>query len=128
MLYIYNNNWICNTRYKMIRYSVFDAQLGKICEICNKSSARSAIKNIKKAISVECDITGLSDNDIFEQWKYVLFSHKKRVSANNAMTLGFLMGYDDIHILLPDGEDTSGTSGNLVCGSTVVNNNVMPNQ
>lgn len=92
----------------MKRYSVFDAQLGKICEICNRSSANSVGKNVKKLISSECDITGISDNDIFTGWRYILFSHNKRVVANNAVSLEFLCGYDDIQILLPLRMDKSG--------------------
>ena len=95
----------------MKRYSAFDAQLGKICEICNKSSANSVIKNVKKIISNECDISGLTDNDIFEGWRYVLFSHNKRVTANNAVSLEFLCGYDEIQILLPLGEGQSSNPG-----------------
>ena len=91
----------------MKRYSAFDAQLGKICEICNKTTTNSVINNIKKIISSECDISGLTDNDIFENWRYVLFSHNKRVVANNAVSLDFLCEYDEIQILLPLGVDTS---------------------
>lgn len=85
----------------MVRYSLFDAQLGKICGVCNKKTASAVIKNVKRIVSKEDDISGLTDSEIFSNWRYILFSHNKRVVANNKVTLDFMGGYDDIRILLP---------------------------
>lgn len=92
----------------MLKYSAFDIQLGKICEVCNKRSAKTVINGIKKIIANDGDIDGLSDNEVFAEWGYVLFAHNKRVSANNVVSLEYLSGYDNIEIILPEFVDTSG--------------------
>ena len=66
----------------MTKYSAFDRHLGKICNICNKRSAKTVINAIKKVVSTDGDIEGLTDNEIFSEWGYILFSHTKRVVAN----------------------------------------------
>lgn len=86
----------------MVKYSAFDLQLGKICEVCNKRSAKTVINGIKKIVASESNIDGLSDNEVFAEWGYVLFSHNKRVSANNVVSLDYLNGYDNIKIILPE--------------------------
>lgn len=91
----------------MVKYSAFDLQLGKICEVCNKRSANTVINGIKKIIASESNIDGLSDNEVFAEWGYVLFSHNKRVSANNVVSLDYLNGYDNIKIILPEFMTTS---------------------
>lgn len=91
----------------MVKYSAFDLQLGKICEVCNKRSAKTVINGIKKIIASESNIDGLSDNEVFAEWGYVLFSHNKRVSANNVVSLDYLNGYDNIKIILPEFMATS---------------------
>ena len=92
----------------MTKYSAFDMQLGKICDVCNKRSAKTVINAIKKIVASEGDIDELTDNEIFTEWGYVLFSHTKRVSANNVVSLDFLAGYDEIEVLLPELPDSSG--------------------
>lgn len=99
-LYVDNKN-------DMTKYSAFDRQLGKICEVCNKRSAKTVINGIRKIVTNDCDIDGLSDNEIFAGWGYILFSHTKRVVANNTMTLEFLAGYDEIEIILPEFPESS---------------------
>jgi len=100
-LYVDNKN-------NMTKYSAFDMQLGKICEVCNKRSAKTVINGIKKIVANDGDIEGLSDNEIFAEWGYILFSHTKRVVANNVVSLDYLGGYDEIEILLPEFPESSG--------------------
>lgn len=96
----------------MTKYSAFDRHLGKICNICNKRSAKTVINAIKKVVSTDGDIEGLTDNEIFSEWGYILFSHTKRVVANNAVSLEYLMGYDEINVILPVNPDDQETSSN----------------
>ena len=99
-LYIDNEN-------DMTKYSAFDKQLGKISEVCNKRSAKTVINAIRKIVANDSDINGLSDNEIFAGWGYILFSHTKRVVANNVVSLDYLGGYDEIEIILPEFPESS---------------------
>lgn len=98
----------------MTRYSAFDTQLGKICEVCNKRSPKTVINCIRKIVANDCDIKGLSDNEIFAEWGYILFSHTKRVVANNIVPLEYLGGYDEIRIILPETPDDRETSSSNI--------------
>lgn len=86
----------------MVRYSLFDAQLGKICDICNKKTASSVVNKVRRIVSKEEDISGMTDAEVFGRWRYILIEHNKRVVANNVISLDYLREYDDIRILLPD--------------------------
>lgn len=107
--YLYTDN-----KNNMTRYSAFDIQLGKICEVCNKRSAKTVINAIRKIVANDCDINGLSDNEIFAGWGYILFSHTKRVVANNIVPLDYLGGYDEIRIILPETPDDRETSSSNI--------------
>lgn len=61
-------------------YSVYDLQLKQIDWVCNLTDMNKAIKHIRDYVADDHDTTGLSDNDLFIGWEFILFEHKKKIN------------------------------------------------
>lgn len=84
-----------------MRFSAFDLQLNKTSEICNKRSATSVIREIRKLVSQDDDITSLTDEDVFKNWRYALISHKGVIIPNSTSSLDLILKITESEILLP---------------------------
>jgi hypothetical protein len=85
-----------------MRFSAYDLQLNKICDVNNKRTASAVIKAIKRIASADENISNMSDNEIFKGWRYVLIAHNKYFIPNNRITLKEMKFIDDYEIILPN--------------------------
>lgn len=82
-----------------MRYSAFDLQLNKTTKICNKKTSTGVINAIRRLIGTEEDITGLSDEEVFHDWKYALISHKGLVIPNAKLEFNYLKNMNNVCVL-----------------------------
>lgn len=60
-------------------YSIYDLQAKRIDYNCNIIDMNKAIRNIREFAESDRNTTGISDNDLFIDWEFVLFEHYKIV-------------------------------------------------
>lgn len=71
-------------------YSIYDLQLKQIDWVCNLTDMNEAVKSIRDYAEDDHDTTGISDNDLFTIWEFVLFEHDKKVD------FPCVIDYDDL--------------------------------
>ena len=82
-----------------VKYSIYDTQLKKVVNICNKTSINDAIRELRKSLSKYDDISEVSDKDLFNKWGYILFKHFFQVAPNNKIDFIWLNRIDNIKII-----------------------------